>query len=163
MAKLSTFILFIISVNLYAQVPQINWQKNYGGSFYDKAESIIELNDGYIVAGNSQSSNIDLSFNYGSYDWWIIRIGKTGNVIWKKTLGGTNSDYLKQVIKTPDGQILCVGETQSSNGDITNFVGQADSWVVKLDLSGNILWKKHSVEQELTEHSQLVQQKMVIY
>lgn len=144
MTKLSTFIFLILSISLTAQIPQINWQKTYGGSYYDKAESIIELNDGgYIVAGNSQSSNIDLSFNHGSYDWWVIKIGKTGNIIWKKTLGGTNYDYLRQIIKTPDGQLLCVGETQSNNGDVTNFIGQADSWVVKLDLSGNILWKKN--------------------
>lgn len=146
MKRTATFLLLLLLIvfNITAQPPTIQWQKALGGSYYDKAESIIELSDGgYIIAGNSQSSNIDLSFNYGSYDWWIVKIGKTGDIIWKKTLGGSNYDYLRQIIKTPDGHILCIGETQSDDGDIVDFVGQIDSWVIKLDLSGNVIWKKN--------------------
>lgn len=136
------FLQFFIQISL-AQAPTILWQKSFGGSYYDKAQSVIELNDGgYLIAGNSQSSNQDLSFNHGQFDWWIIRLNNTGNIVWKKTLGGMGYDYLHQAIKTPDGKFLCVGETQSNNGDITGFIGQIDFWVVEIDLSGNIIWKK---------------------
>lgn len=136
------FLLFISQVCI-AQAPNIAWQKSLGGSLYDKAQSVVELENGdLIIAGNSQSNNHDLSFNYGMYDWWIIKLSKSGNVIWKKTLGGTLEDYVRQIIKTPDGNILCIGDTQSSNGDVTGYIDSIDFWVVKIDNNGNIIWKK---------------------
>lgn len=129
--------------NVSAQAPNIQWEKSLGGSYYDKAYSVIELNDGgFLIAGNSQSSTNDVTFNNGLYDWWIVRINKTGNIVWKKTLGGTNEDHVRQVIKTPDGHFLCIGETQSNNGDVTDNIGSIDFWVVKLDNLGNVIWKK---------------------
>ena len=137
------FFIFLCTQKIFAQAPNIHWQKSLGGSFYDKAQSVIEVSNGdLIIAGNSQSSNQDLSFNHGMFDWWIIRMNKTGNVIWKKTLGGSLEDYVRQVIQTPDGNFLCIGETQSNNGDVTGYIDGIDFWVVKIDVSGNIIWKK---------------------
>lgn len=137
------FILLLFIHKISAQAPNIQWQKSLGGSLYDKAQSVIELSDGgYLIAGNSQSSNYDLTFNHGMFDWWIVRINKAGNIVWKKTLGGTLEDYVRNVIATPDGNFLCVGETQSNNGDITGYIDSIDFWVVKIDGSGNVIWKK---------------------
>ena len=136
------FIQFIIRTS-FGQSPNILWQKSLGGSFYDKAVSIIELEDGgYIVGGHSQSSNFDLSMNHGGADWWIVRLNNNGNIIWQKSLGGSNDEYLKKIIKTPDGNILCIGDTKSNNGDITNYIDQIDFWVAKIDLFGNLIWEK---------------------
>lgn len=136
------FLQFILHVSV-AQSPNILWQKSLGGSFYDKAESVVELNDGgYIVAGHSQSSNYDVSLNHGGFDWWVVRLSNTGAIIWKKTLGGSADDYLRTIIKTPDGNILCIGDTQSNNGDISHYIDQIDFWVAKIDLDGNLIWEK---------------------
>ncbi len=136
------FLLFTLQEAL-AQAPNIQWQKSLGGSYYDKAQSIIELSDGgYLIAGNSQSSDYDLTFNHGMFDWWIVRINKTGNIVWKKTLGGTLDDYVRQVIQTSDGNFLCIGETQSDNGDITGYINSIDFWAAKIDIYGNVIWNK---------------------
>ncbi len=139
-----TYFIFLISFQkISAQAPNIQWQKSLGGSFYDKGQSVIELSDGgFLIAGNSQSSNQDLTFNHGMFDWWIVRLTKTGNIVWKKTLGGTLEDYVRQVIATPDGNFLCIGETQSDNGDITDYIDSIDFWVVKISDSGDVIWKK---------------------
>lgn len=144
MRTIFTYFLFILCIQeILAQAPNIQWQKSLGGSFYDKGQSVIELNDGgYLIAGNSQSSNHDLAFNHGMFDWWIVRINKTGNIVWKKTLGGTLEDYVRQVIATPDGNFLCIGETQSNNGDVTGYIDSIDFWVIKINDSGNVIWKK---------------------
>lgn len=137
------FFLLFLSEIVIAQAPMISWQKSFGGSLYDKAQSVIELENGdLVIAGNSQSNNNDLNFNYGMFDWWIVKLNKNGNLIWKKTLGGTLEDYVRQIIKTPDGGFLCIGETQSNNGDVTGYIGSIDFWVVKIDPSGNIIWQK---------------------
>jgi hypothetical protein len=137
---LFTQFIFLTSVG---QSPNILWQKSLGGSYYDKAVSVIELEDGgYIVGGHSQSSNFDLLINHGGYDWWIVRLNNSGNILWQKTLGGSNDEYLRKIIKTPDGSILCIGDTQSNNGDIISYMDQIDFWVTKIDLSGNLIWEK---------------------
>lgn len=128
----------------FGQKPTIQWQKSYGGSFYDKAESVIETIDGgYAVCGSSESSNHDLTSNKGNTDFWIIKINNSGQLQWTGSWGGSNYDYLQQVIQTKDGGFLCIGNTNSSNGDITNAYGQIDYWVVKLDSLGTLQWKKN--------------------
>lgn len=142
----SSLLIFIIIINLncIAQTPTILWQKSYGGSFYDKAQSIIETIDGdYVIAGNSQSIDYDLNSNLGNFDCWVIRINHTGSIIWKKSFGGGGYDYARSIIQAPNGGFLCVGETNSQNGDITNPYGQEDFWVVKLNENGEIEWKKN--------------------
>jgi len=144
MRTIFTYFIFILCIQeISAQAPNFQWQKSLGGSFYDKGQSVIELSDGgYLIAGNSQSSNHDLAFNHGMFDWWIVRINKAGNIVWKKTLGGTLEDYVRQVIATPDGNFLCIGETQSNNGDVTGYIESIDFWVIKINDSGNVIWKK---------------------
>ncbi len=140
---LNIFLLFT-GFSITAQTPTIQWQKNYGGSFYDKAESIIETNEGgYVIAGHSQSSNHDLTSNLGNYDCWIIKINNTGGIVWKKTLGGSGYDYFRKIIKTPDNGYLCIGESNSPNGDIVAPFGQIDYWVIKINDAGTIEWKKN--------------------
>lgn len=137
-------IILISTLNSYAQTPSIVWQKSFGGSLYDRAESIIQTTDGdFVVAGHSQSNDYQLTNNFGCFDSWILKINNTGTLIWKKSLGGSGCDYTKCVIETPDGGFLCVGESNSTNGDINNFYGQIDFWVIKLSENGIVEWKKN--------------------
>jgi hypothetical protein len=147
--KSMKLILLILSFCLFeltcfAQKPTIQWQKSYGGSFYDKAESIVETSDGgYVIAGHSESNDFDLSVNHGSFDFWIIKINNTGLIQWSSSWGGGNPDYLQQVIQTNDSGFLCIGNTVSNDGDITNSFGQIDFWVIKLNSLGTLQWKKN--------------------
>jgi hypothetical protein len=66
---------------------------------------------------------------------------KNGTVV----IGGSKDDLFRYAIEIEeDGWIMIIGSTSSSDGDINNFHGVAgeysDSWVVKTDLSGNIIW-----------------------
>jgi hypothetical protein len=139
---LAIFFLFFGFSSL-SQKPTIQWQKSYGGSFYDKAESVIQTTDGgYVIGGHSESSNYDLTINKGNFDFWIIKINNSGQIQWKNSLGGEGIDLLLQVIQTTDGGFLCVGNTNSSNADVTDSHGQIDYWVVKFSDLGTLQWKK---------------------
>ncbi len=141
---LSVNLFFVSICSSFSQKPIIEWQKNYGGSFYDKAESVIETPDGgLVICGHSQSSNIDLTTNQGDFDFWIIKINNVGVLQWKFSLGGGGSDYLQKVILTPDEGVMCIGYTNSSNGGISNPKGQIDYCVVKLNNVGTLQWKKN--------------------
>ena len=67
-----TVILFSVTM-LYAQAPEIEWQKSLGGSSLDVAFSIQQTSDGgYIAAGYSYSNDGDVSGNHGESDYWVV-------------------------------------------------------------------------------------------
>ena len=121
----------------------IEWQKTYGGSSNDYLSSIKQTTDNkYIAVGFTSSNDDNITNNQGNYDAWIIKIAADGNLEWTKTLGGSSSDYLKDIQQTTNGEYLIAGHTISNNGDITNSHGNADWWVIKLQANGNLAWQK---------------------
>ena len=125
----------------------IVWQKLYGGSNIDSFQSIQQTADGgYIMAGNSYSSaNGDVTQpTNGDYDAWVVKINATGDIQWQKTYGGSSGDQANIILQTADGGYIFGGPTWSSaSGDITGTNrGDRDTWVVKLNASGNIQWQK---------------------
>src|ERR1043165_716649 len=86
------------------------WQKSFGGSFFDVAQSIYQITDGgFIVVGFTSSNDGDLSTNYGEYDYWIIRLDTAGNIVWKKSLGGSDDHVAYSVQQTTDGGFIVGG------------------------------------------------------
>ena len=123
----------------------IQWQKCLGGSNSENAECIQQTSDGgYIVAGQSSSSNGDVSGNHGgSSDIWLVKISSFGIIEWQKCLGGTSLDYAASVIQTSDGEYIVAGNTSSNNGDVSGNHGSGDIWIVKLTNSGLLKWQKY--------------------
>ncbi len=109
----------------------VQWAKTYGGTDYDKANSIQQTSDGgYIVAGKTSS------FGAGRSDAWVLKLDASGNVQWAKTYGGANWDYASSIQQTSDGGYIVAGKTSSFDA-----IGD-DVWVLKLDASGNVQWQK---------------------
>ena len=68
--------------------PAIEWQKTFGGSGLDDANSIQQTNEGgYIVAGYNMSNDGDVTGNHGQADYWIVKLTSTGVIEWQKSLG----------------------------------------------------------------------------
>lgn len=121
----------------------LEWQKSYGGTSADKANSIIQTNDGgYILTGFANSNNGDVIGNHGSYDFWVIKLTSTGIIEWQKTLGGSSLDQAYSIIQTSDGGYVVAGTALSVDGDVTSNHGSHDYWIVKLSLNGIIEWQK---------------------
>jgi len=123
------------------------WQKCLGGDRDDIARSIQETSDsGYIVAGTTESSNGDVTGHQGWTDYWIVKLDHTGAIQWQKTLGGSFIDVASEIRQTPDGGYVVAGYSISSDGDVTGLhdpvIYGGDAWIVKLDSSGSIEWKK---------------------
>lgn len=65
-----------------------------------------------------------------------------GQDTWLRTIGGSKDDNSGSVCSTPDGGIVAIGHTWSSDGDVGRpNMGITDMYVVKLDARGNIVWK----------------------
>jgi len=120
----------------------------YGGTRWDQGYDILELENGYAFVGVTISNDGDVSGFHGFewteyYDIWMVKIDFSGNIIWQKCLGGYNSDYPVYLTQTGDGGFIIIGDTWSSDGDVTgnhSDTGRADIWVVKLNSEGELEW-----------------------
>ncbi len=111
----------------------IRWQKSIGGSRSDIAYSIQQTSDGgYIVAGESDSHDGDVTGNLGNIDSWIVKLSSGGAIEWQKSLGGSNGDYAHSILQTSDGGYILAGESYSNDGDVTGNHRGYDFWIVKL-------------------------------
>lgn len=137
-------LFFVVFANiLSAQPTTIQWQKTFGGSESDVANSIQQTSDGgFIIAGHTASVDGNVSGFHGSIDYWIVKTDLTGNITWQKTLGGTADDNAQSVQQTADGGYIVAGYTLSNDGDVSGNHGSYDCWVVKLTPTGNIAWQK---------------------
>jgi hypothetical protein len=72
----------------------IQWQKCYGGTKIETAESIAQTADGgFIIGGSTSSTDGDVIGNHGTAaDIWVIKIDGAGALQWQKCLGGTNTE-----------------------------------------------------------------------
>jgi hypothetical protein len=108
------------------------WTKTIGGNYYDYAYSITQSSDGgYVVAGYTDS------FGAGSADFYVVKLDSSGNVMWTKTIGGSNSDYAYSIIQSSDGGYVVAGYTWSFGA------GWSDIYVVKMDANGNVCFSQN--------------------
>ena len=125
----------------------IEWQQTYGGTFVDELRSLEQTIDGgYILGGysNSPTSGNKTDDNKGVGDYWVVKIDKKGVIEWQKTIGGSQDDQLYVVHQTYDrGYILGGNSNSSSSNDKSRSnTSGTDFWVVKLDVTGKILWQE---------------------
>lgn len=122
---------------------QVEWQHSYGGSGYDALDAIFQTSDGgYLAAGNSNSSDGDVTANHGGRDFWVIKLSEIGALEWERSYGGSGDDWFHSLALTDNGIVLS-GGTGSSDGDL--LFGGAPSmggfWVLELDSNGDIIWQ----------------------
>lgn len=114
-----------------------------GGSEYDYGVFAQQTSDGgFIVAGESESNNGNVSGNHGGSDYWILKQAASGGIQWQKSLGGSDDEKAYWIQQTTDGGFVVAGSTYSSDGDVSVNQGSADCWIVKLTSSGDIAWEK---------------------
>ncbi len=130
---------------------QIDWEKSLGGTRNDKANSILECEDGsYIVAGTSFSNDgsavRDEAGKSGKADFWVIHLSEYGELLWQTRLGGSENERANSVSMGADGSIFVAGSTSSSDGDCAGnrHKGKEDFWLVKLDKTGKLVWQRAS-------------------
>jgi len=108
------------------------WARSMGGASSDAGLSIAAGAGGtFFLAGTTRS------FGSGADDVWVIKIDGDGNVLWQKTLGGPDNDWMGAAAETRDGGLLITGETWSfptADQEVTTFL-------VRLDPEGNVAWQ----------------------
>lgn len=122
----------------------LHWKHNYGGTGIDQAFGITKTgNNSYLIAGKSNSSDIDVSKSLGSFDAWIIHIDDMGHLIWNKSFGGSEFESATTIKKLSNGNFGVVGSSRSTFSEKANN-GQNDYWMFEIDINPNttLIWQK---------------------
>lgn len=121
------------------------WQRCLGGSDNDQASRVLLCSDGgFLVNGLTWSSDGDGEGQHGFFDAMVLKLSADGNTQWRRVTGGSAIDNLISALELEDGSFLLVGETGSSNGDVTGpRQGNTDGWLMKLSASGAIADQKY--------------------
>ncbi len=110
---------------------QINFFKLYSDNGDDYGEGIVELEDSsYMITGSSSSF-----FGDGAQAF-LLKIDSVGNYQWSNHYGGAETDIGRRVLYQPNEGFFIAGHTNSYGN------GGYDFYLVKTDLSGNLLWEK---------------------
>lgn len=131
---------WIVKLN---NIGNIQWQKCFGGSEEEYANTIIQSSDSnYIIAGRTNSDDGDIVGNHGLFDIWILKVNSIGGLIWQKCFGGSGVEDAYSIEQTTDNGLILAGNTNSIDGDVVGNHGVTDSWILKLDSLESIQWQK---------------------
>jgi hypothetical protein len=112
-----------------------------GGSKDDVGNSISVSQCGNIlVTGSTRSNDGDFEgMNKGDEDIVVASIDTTGVLLWRKTLGGSFSEWGNSITSSSDGGLLLTGVVLPYDGDFSKmYRGDLDVFVVKLDSNGTL-------------------------
>ncbi|MFC2087896.1 CARDB domain-containing protein, partial [Bacteroidota bacterium] len=77
---------------------------------------------------------------------YIVKYDSNGNVLWAKSIGGSDTDYGKSIVTDTSSNIYVTGYYYSSTLFIEDTIlvnnGGADIFIVKYDSIGNMFWAK---------------------
>lgn len=123
----------------------IVWQKSFGGNKEDYLRDIIEVDDGFLLIGDSESdiSGTKSSENNGTRDVWVVKTTTDGDMLWDKSIGGSESERIRSAQKS-ENKIYFVGPSSSNtSGDKSNDnINFFDLWLVCMNLEGEIIWDR---------------------
>ena len=98
---------------------------------------MIACRSGSPIDGNKTAPQI------GSNDFWVVKTDANGNIQWQETYGGSAAEDFKGVSQTSDGGYILVGDSGSTNGDVSEAArGLTDYWMIKIDAVGTKQWDK---------------------
>jgi hypothetical protein len=122
------------------------WAKNFGGSNEDYFKSVIEMNDGNLIAiGTSKSIDIEGLKALSTTDYYdaiIVNYDKNGNKIWARNFGGSKGARFESIIEGENGEYIVVGYSES--GDMNNIsnLGKDDAIIIKFKSDIEIVFEQ---------------------
>ena len=94
---------------------KVRWQKRFGGSEDDLAQSLLVGQNGDCwVLGTTWSGDGDVPRHIGGSDVWLLRVGSKGELLDSRTYGTADDDVPLQILQGAMGP-LALGATRISD------------------------------------------------
>jgi len=149
--KTQSFLIafFIFSFVNIIQAQQLIFQKSYGDTLSEEAHDLKRTFDGgYILAGLTTPAT------FSDPDAYLVKTDSTGNLEWKKSIGGTEDDKALSIVQNSDSGYTILGFT------VQILRVNSDFYILKTDKNGNVT---HSLflgaDYEYEYPSQIIQTK----
>lgn len=122
------------------------WEREYDGNLgHDYIRGVaVDSSDNVYLAGYGRALISDSSYT----DWWIKKLDSSGNELWEKQYGSTDTYDQAYAVATDSNDDVYIG------GYAYNIVSESsgkDGWLKKLDSSGSELWEETYDEFETVE------------
>ena len=163
MYRLFLFVVVVLDFSvIYSQSFDISSQLCLGALNSDIPIKQAKLNNGnkiLLTQSNSPASVDKTENSRGDYDFWVICLDQNDQIVWEKTIGGTNIDLPSDLLISSDQNIYIGGTTKSSASfeQTNSLYGSWDAWLIKMNSSGNILWDKNYGGTALDGFSDLIE------
>ena len=120
---------------LTANYPNGNeiWNQRIGGDSWDKASSILDTGDGYLIIGSTSS------YGNGNYDIYVIKTDKEGKQLWQNTYGGFYNEYGYSAKATDKGYLIKGTKQFCDDNEDINRECTTNVWFVTIDKNGKEL------------------------
>jgi hypothetical protein len=130
MLALTMLLIIRFTPQAMAEAPRMEWERAYGGPYYDYGSSVWQAADnGFVVTGGVSPSY------KGDRNALLLKADENGKLLWNKSYGGPEFDYGYSVRQTRDGGYIVAGTTMSFGN------GSNDVYLVKTDGEGNLQWQ----------------------
>lgn len=156
------FLLFFSVGQTIAQIPQLQWARNFSSLQYEDGRAITTDNLGNVYTVGYFAQTVDFNPGAGVFNLtsggsgnllniYISKLDANGNFVWAKSFVSSSSFGAGDTtISIDQSQNLCITGSFEGTVDfdpssaVFNLasVGNTDVFIVKLDLSGNFLWAK---------------------
>jgi hypothetical protein len=115
----------------------IIWSKTYGGSLSEySANALVPVNDGYIVAGATESTDGNVSITKDEFrQHWLFKVDQQGNIIWQKKFSKIAGAQIFCLKKAKNGDLIGSGYTSPPGG-------YPDAWLFRLTADGELIWEE---------------------
>lgn len=119
----------------YERAPTPVWARHFGGPEDDGAYAVLALDEGgYAIAGDCIAEN-------GDRQMCLMKLGRYGDLIFKKIYTGSGVSSARALRTTNDGGFVLSGSTRGPGGTGT------DLYVVKTDYEGDVEWSRISQDR----------------
>src|ERR1700741_211568 len=127
--KIIAVLLFVLNSFPFLTSAQVTFQKIYPSVIDQSGRDVVATSDGgYLIVG------MTTNYTPNDSDLLVIKTNYLGDTLWTKKYGGPQAEYANAIIPTYDGNYFILGFTRSFGS------GSDDTWLVKMDPYGNILW-----------------------
>lgn len=150
-------LLAFSGLSSFTNAQDFQWAKQMGGSTNDAGYALTIDADGSVYSTGSFSGTADFDpgagtsnlMATGGTDIYISKLDASGNLLWAKQIGGSNSDEGNTIKLDGMGNVYIAGYFQGTSDFDTGLgttnltsLGDSDIFILKLDNAGNFVWVK---------------------
>jgi hypothetical protein len=156
--KAAVSLSFVLFLSVSALAQQYNWFKQFGGPEDERVAHMQIDNDGHLILVGNFENTVDFDFSSGVteassngyYDVFVAKYDTTGALIWLRTFGSAQWDYVNTLLIDADNNIY-IGGNYGATMDIDPGPGETllvpsgglSAYVLKLNEDGAYQWSRN--------------------